>query len=563
MSVGSERGWVGWLEAHRTPIGGLVIFLVLSVSGIVALANSRSGGGTGAAQAAAAAGQAAHGSSAGTKGSRNGAAAGAGAARGGPASSATGSGAQGAPLPGAKAIPPAPPIVPGTSARPACTPAVDNETGVTPTQVSIGQIVTDSQNLPEQFGPAYAGLSAYVKLANDAGGICGRTLSIDSDNDNANPSNHNYSAMAERDFAFVANESLLDGFDYNSSPPFTPKYKDTRTGEYVPDVGGLALAYARSQSQYHAGVIGSVSPVLVGGGQFKYYVAHAAHPCTKAGVLYVVEPTGASQDQAKLGEAALAASWGGNFGTANVKEYSASLESPVPVYQGIVERMASDGVNCVFSYADLASNKNFVSALYDNGFWPPSHCSRGPQCFGVVWVSFSTYDPTFIADVAGGGEAAQGVVTFIPHLPLSETSNAALASYLSALAACHADAGHYPGCAKSTEPSTFSVLGFASGVMFGQALAACGGAPTRACVLAYLQKLQAFSAGGLLGANTPYRCSMASYSSYGNFCWKWIFYSSVSVQVTSTAASLSSFRRIYPSGGFFSDTLHVARGSPG
>ena len=94
----------------------------------------------------------------------------------------------------------------------------------------------------------------------------------------------------------MATESLQDGSAYSSSPPFNPAYKDNNTGEYVPDVGGLAFGYPRAQSMWHAGIFGSLSPTLVGGGAY-HYMTHSSPgtKCKKGGVVYLDErwlPTG-------------------------------------------------------------------------------------------------------------------------------------------------------------------------------------------------------------------------------------------------------------------------------
>src|SRR5438445_1949054 len=105
-----------------------------------------------------------------------------------------------------------------------------------------------------------------------------------------------------------------------------PQAKDSNTGESVPDVGGLALAYPRAQSPMHAGIFGSLSPTLTGGGAFKVMLSTApGNKCTKGGVLYLNEPTGASKDQADIGQVALNAKWGGNLPS---QEFQAPLEAP-------------------------------------------------------------------------------------------------------------------------------------------------------------------------------------------------------------------------------------------
>lgn len=477
------------------------------------------------------------------------------------------------------------PVIPGEPPPPPCLPADSvktaggvNETGITKTTVRVGQIVSDSSNLPQQLGPLKAGLAAYAKLVNDAGGICGRTITVDYQNDNALPATHHFDTMAASDFAFVGSSSIIDTIDYEQDPSKTDSdgqrfyalNKDDRTGEYVPDLGGFAYSYGRSQSQWHAGVLGSISPTLVGGGQPGFYLkeqSKAGTPCNNVGVLYVVEPTGASQDQAELGAASLKKPWGGNLGESRVKVYQAALAQPENVYQQTVQQMIQDGVNCAFTYSDLGSNVNFVKALRDEGVWPPNRCSTPSTCFRLVWVPFSTYDRKFIDDA---GDAAKDVTTFIPHIPLNETGNSALKIYLDALAALKAaDPGNYG----SVEPSTFSILGFASGIMFAGALQSCGSAPTRRCVMDKIRKTKTFSAGGLLGRVFAFTTTRATFTTndgsqlynYNHVDWKWIFADTISVRVLGSESDpMRRWHRVNPTGsGFFKDTLYVARGTEG
>src|SRR5581483_11461919 len=151
----------------------------------------------------------------------------------------------------------------------ACKPAKSHEIGVTDSKISIGEVVTDSNSLPQQLGPVHEGLEAFVNVFNKAGGLCGRKLDLQYRNDNLNPATHTGDTqdLANRVLAFVGNDSLLDSFDYGRNPPFDPTVKGN--GSFVPDVGGLAFSYGRAQSNWSAGVVGSVSPVLIGGGQFK------------------------------------------------------------------------------------------------------------------------------------------------------------------------------------------------------------------------------------------------------------------------------------------------------
>jgi hypothetical protein len=423
--------------------------------------------------------------------------------------------------------------------------------GVTDDAITVGQIVTDSDQLPQQLQPAHEGLKAFVNVFNKSGGLCGRQMRIEYRNDNLNPATHNQDAreLASRVFAFVANESLLDFLDYQREPPFEPTVQGG--GGKVPDVGGLAFGYGRAQSAWHAGVIGSVSPTLVGGGQYRFLVNESRSkgtPCRKGGVVYLREPTGASEDQARLGAVSIEESWGGNLGRGKTQTYPANLLDPVPAYEALVDRMIADGMNCAFTYTDLQSSINMAKAMRNQGVWPPDKCRRGNQCFRLFSVVLSVYDRKFVTDA---GEGARSVSTFIPHVPLVESNNPAMKVYLDALRTV-------PGA----RASTFSILGFASGLMFVEALQPCREAPTRACVMESLKKMRDFKAGGLIGGITPFRRTRATFDRYGTFDWKWIFNTWVIMRISDRNGK-RDFYRVGPTDGFGASDLHVARGTPG
>jgi hypothetical protein len=391
-----------------------------------------------------------------------------------------------------------------------------------------------------------------VQLFNRGGGLCGRKLRLEYRNDQFNAAIHTQDTrdLANRVLAFVGNESLFDQLDYDNRAPYQPNFQGG--GSYVPDVGGLAFSYPRGHSQWHAGVVGSVSPTLVGGGQYKHYQAEAkakGKPCVKGAVFYLQEPTGASEDQARLGQVSLEEKWGAGLGKGNTKLYGVSLlNTDVSAYEAIVDQMASDGMNCMFAYTDMGSSIKLAQAARNRGYWPPSKCSRGSDCFRVFYVPLAAYDEKFIRDA---GDGALDVSTFVPHLPLTETSNAAMRTYLSALKAV-----------PDARPSTFSVLGYASGAMFIEGLKSCPEAPTRTCLMGALRKMKGFTAGGLLGGTTPFRTTRVTFDRYGTFDWKWIFNYSVSLRVQDRNGK-RDFYRINPKEGFFEDTLKVARGTPG
>jgi hypothetical protein len=185
--------------------------------------------------------------------------------------------------------------------------------------------------------------------------------------------------------------------------------------------------------------------------------------------------------------------------------------------------------------------------------WPPDKCT-GPSCFAVTYVPYAAYDPSFLAKT---GDAGRGVLTWIPHVPLNETSNPSLQLFENALKTV-------PGAT----PGTFSLIGFTAGVMFAQGLEACGPAPTRLCVMTYMRDLKNFTGAGLLSPVTPFRSTRVNcaagcgnFSGHGVYNFKWVWNCGVNLQV-SVRNGVRDFDRINPSQGFACDDLRVARGAP-
>lgn len=561
----SGRGWVGWVVQNKIAAGGIVASLVLVTSGLVLVAarsgDDKKGGASNRVAAGATTTSSENATAAGETSTTGSALPGVTTAKGKVAGKGTGAGGSTiVTLP--RPIPPAPPCTP----KPGYT-----QHGLTDTTVEIAQLVSNVPQLPAQLEPNHEGLIAAVSLINDTGRVCGRKLHINYQNDQVVLEDRYYQDMMSSNFAFVANSSLQDGASYEdgTTGTFNPRYKDGN--EYVPDIGGLAYSYGRNQSQWFAGVLGSLSPSLAGGLGFNRILAEAKNPpagypghgaCRELGLVVLSEPTGASADQGDLGKAALENNdWGGHM-AGHVHIYSQQLAAQRPQWQQTVQAMEADHVTCAFTYADLGSNITLAQAMQDEGVWPPDQCDdskpanhpRG-ACFSVYYMPFSGYDPSYISQA---GDAAKFTSTFVPHPPLNETSNPALKGYTDALKK------YQPG--KST--STFGLIGYASGLMFAEALQTCGAAPTRACVMDAARKMQNYTATGLIGGTTPFKSTRVNCATgCGNFPgkltydFKWIFTCTVAVRVLDRGGKRDFYRTV-PASGYDCDTLHVARGQP-
>jgi hypothetical protein len=177
--------------------------------------------------------------------------------------------------------------------------------------------------------------------------------------------------------------------------------------------------------------------------------------------------------------------------------------------------------------------------------WPRSECLSEERCLDLIYQPFAGYEPSFIGQL---GADAMGVHTFVPHLPFEETGHPTMQRYLADLEAVNSN----------YLPSTFSVVGYASGAMFETLMTPCGAAPTRACIHEGMFALRDWSPDGLTGPITPFRTSRATWDSpFGEYDFKWIFNCSTRLRVQDVGGELA-WKRSGPAGYECGD-INVAR----
>ena len=554
------QGWVGWIQGNRLVAGGLAVCTGLFLAGVTGVANhSSSTRQSGNLVAGPAAGETtstlALPGSAGQSGPSGAVATGGTSvarAAGGTSSAAASSSKVRAGTAGRAGV------LPGTPPAPPCTPLPSKTTGVTNDSVTVGIIVSDSNVTYAQFHPSYEGLAAYVKLVNDAGGVCGRKIKIEYSNDNLNPATHDYASLITKVFAFVGSFGLLDELDYQMDAPFNPTTQDN--GEFVPDIGNIALAYGRAQSPWFAGPTGSVGPSLVNPAPLKQLIDETkanGRPCGKAGIHYLREPTGASQAGAQLSGAALAAPWGAGLGVDNVK-YLRHQHQRSPA------RLRPDGGQHEPRRGSLR-----VQLRRDAGSHPPRQGPQEPR--GLAAESVRRPADLLLGGVREPGRlrpgpdqgqrgGAEDWTVGLNHAPLQRGPEQ--------LVGRRVPEGHqsHPRCPGRQH---LAASAFASGQMFVEALQACGGAPTRPCVMNHVKALKNFTAGNLVSGVTPFRttkvdCSAGcnNFNGRGVYDWKWPTNCDVTTRILPGSNGVLDFRRISPPSGYRCADMQVAIGKP-
>jgi ABC-type branched-subunit amino acid transport system substrate-binding protein len=363
------------------------------------------------------------------------------------------------------------PSVAGAAAAgtcPAATPVTKSELsaapGVTSKTITVGNVSIISGPVPGLFEGASIGVKAYFDYINSKGGVHGRKLMVDTKDDafSGQQNETETQQSVASDLALVGSFSLFDGYGCAalSADPAIPDVSVTLD----PATNNLPNVF-------------SAQPLATGSGlgPLEYYKKHYPKD-TKVGSL--VSNVSSSLQQ-----------WAGRVAALKHVGYSIAYVRDVgPLESDFttdVINMRKDGVNVV----DLTALDWQVAAIFMQNAaaqnWHPALVISGGPVYADQFISH-----------AGGAAAVNGVQI-----------GQAQALYLGQ------DSSHVPAVKQfltyvkkinpSWTPDLFTLYGWASAVMFVQALQGAGTHPTRGTLLAQLKKVTSFSAGGLIAPDNP------------------------------------------------------------
>jgi ABC-type branched-subunit amino acid transport system substrate-binding protein len=342
-----------------------------------------------------------------------------------------------------------------------------SDTGVTPGSISFGNVSGMTGPLTGSFPQGPQGVQALFAAVNAAGGICGRKLALDVEDDGQNSSTNaaDVADLSPKVLAFVGSTSDGD----NGGVP-------NMTSANVPDVG-FAINCNRSESPtYWSPAGGSCNQNPPGG---PYFISDSVYrlakqsgylPTKMAFLSYSIAISAqAAQQFEKVYQAE-----GGTvcYTDFSVSPASASLESDVAAMQ-------QNGCNGVIDTMDVTGNAKMLQAMQQQQYVP-----------GYVAATFDAYTPDMIQ--VAGASAAQGLIVGLPFIPLNEPQTM-VQMYQQQLAT------YEPG----DSPSGFGFLAWEAGQMLIYALIQSGHNPTRANVVKVFNSLQNWTGGGALGGYTP------------------------------------------------------------
>jgi branched-chain amino acid transport system substrate-binding protein len=347
------------------------------------------------------------------------------------------------------------------------------DVGVTATQIELGNVATQGGPVPGLFAGAYYGALAYASYINSLGGIYGRMLKVDTEDDQLEASQNKADTdeLLGHVLAFLGSFSLEDGA---GSPDIQ--------AAGAPNVSYAIDAQTQAQST-------NFSPQPLGSGfasgPYTYFGQKFGPAVTTKSAFFIEDnPTAiaaADQEQSMLT----------NTGYKIV--YSRKIEATETNFQGDVTTMKADGVKAIFLQGEVSTIARMASAMSDAGFTVPFANWGAPA-----------YDPGFIS-LAGAG--ANGAI-LTQELAMYEGEDASTVP----------EVGLFNTWMKRVAPGQtidlYSAYSWAAGNLLTQALIKAGPKVTRKSLLAALSTITSFDDNGMLApadpaAKTPPTCWIA------------------------------------------------------
>jgi ABC-type branched-subunit amino acid transport system substrate-binding protein len=364
-----------------------------------------------------------------------------------------------------------------TTSGPSSTPSSQSSSGntasapgITPTTVTVGQIADISEPVPGLFKSAQVGVQAYFAYINSLGGVNGRKLIIDSRDSAFNPGKITSDAqdIAKNEFAFVGNYTL---FDIGMKPAIDSGHVPNISVAIGNDLGNDPNTYSPTPSTNNDYALGP----------YEWLKQHNPDATQHVGILYAAA-TASTKQAFTVQSQALA-----HLGYKIV--YARGFSQNETTFTSDVLAMKAKGV------------KIFMGVAFPDNYAATISREFSEQNFHPLNWETAGYGSQFLPLAGGTAEGA--------YLPLGTALF--LGEDAKAIPAVSTFTKWMKQIDSKDSIALWGATAWASAALFVQALKNAGKNPTRASLVAALNNITSFDAGGLIAPanpakNIPARC---------------------------------------------------------
>jgi branched-chain amino acid transport system substrate-binding protein len=343
-----------------------------------------------------------------------------------------------------------------------CKPGTATSTGVTPTEIKVGNVSQISGLVPGFGQTGVNAAKAYFNMINNAGGVCGRKITFVTADDRfqAATNRSETEKMAGQVLAMVGNVSVVDD---GGAPVIDAKG--------LPDVS-LATTKTRvaAKNNYSPNPI---NPDPSAGNGLAGILAYfkSTQGINKAAILYQDVATGVNQTN----------SYKIDFQKAGVPVVATYPVAPTATnFNTQANDMKQKGVDFIITVAEVNAMANLAKAFQSVGYFPK-----------VPFYGAQVYGKKFIQLAGAAAEHTQ--VGLIFAIPEEASANPAMAAFNT----------WYARTAPGADVDFFALVSWVAADMFVTALRAAGPDPTQAKILAELAKLTSYNGNGLVANINP------------------------------------------------------------
>lgn len=355
----------------------------------------------------------------------------------------------------------------GGAARPAaaaaCTPGAATSIGVTPTEIKVGNVSQITGLVPGFAQTSVNGVKAYFNMVNNAGGVCGRKLTLLTADDRfqAATNRSETEKMSGQTIALVGSLSVVD--DGGAPIIDTKGIADLSIATTAPRVAAKNN-FSPNPIDPTPGVGNGLVPIL------EYFKQTAG--ISKPAIFYQDVATGRNQTE----------SYKIDFERAGIPVAAENVYPVAPTatnFNTQANAMKQHGVDFVITVAEVNAMSNLAKAFESVGYFPkvPFY---GAQVYGQKFLQLA-------------GSAAEGTTVGLIFAIPEEANNPAMAAFKT----------WYARTAPGADADFFALASWVAADMFVNALKASGPDPTQATIVEQMSKVTSYNGNGIVANINP------------------------------------------------------------